>query len=187
MCRMTSAFSPRSRDAVPISSVDSAGDSAVVSDMANTADAAVLQPAGALSDERIDELLKEAETRLRAKAGLAPLSDETLTSKSQIPPSTNRVHLPRLEHNLQQSSYLKNQNGVTRTNPNLMVPEVQRKMAEGLRTISTNTIIGKKVVCPWLLFPFLSHEEIKSQSILDAHQHLILRLPYFSESIHLYS
>ena len=101
-----------------------------------------------LSDDRIEELLKEAETRLRTKAGLepvAPVDDVLALEPSQAVPRKG-IHFPKLEHNLERSSYLKNQNGIVKASPDLMVPAEQRKMAEGLRAVAKDIGDSKKVV-----------------------------------------
>lgn len=137
-----------------------------------------------LSDERIEELLKEAETRLRAKAGLEPISanDDVLALDSTNVASQKRIHFPKLEHNLDRNSYLKNHNGIAKASPDLMVPAEQRKMADGLRAVAKESDTNKKVVRTLTNASFTQHEEILSQILLDAHQRLILRLPCFHES-----
>lgn len=118
-----------------------------------------------LTDAQIEELLQEAEDRLRLKAGLpANAGNETLSLTSPNPLSTSKVRLPKLEHNLDQSSYIKNHNGVAITNPSLMVPPEQRKMADGLRTLTVQQTNGKKIVSNILHFHFVQHEEILSQN-----------------------
>lgn len=102
-----------------------------------------------LSEEEIEDLLNQAETRLLVKAGLASTEDdENLLSLSgdAAQSSVQRVRLPKLEHNLENSSYLQTQNGVTRTDSSLTIPAEQRKMANGLRPILIEEK-NKKVVC----------------------------------------
>lgn len=102
-----------------------------------------------LSDDEIEKLLNEAENRLRVKAGLAPSEegDDTLALVPDTAPNAvHRVHLPKLEHNLEKKSYLKHQNGIARTDSSLTIPTEQRKMAEGLRSIVSDQT-SKKVVC----------------------------------------
>lgn len=143
-------------------------------------------PPEILSDERIEELLKEAEARVRQKAGLKPQTDDVLALDKDKPAATSSktVHLPKLEHNLERSSYLKNHNGIAKTNPSLMVPAEQRKMAEGLRAVTRENGESKKVVCLSLAYFIPNMRKIQSQILLDAHQHLILRLPCFHESLY---
>lgn len=108
----------------------------------------VQNPAQILSDERIEELLKEAETRLRQQAGLEPNSSRFGQDVETLAPvSQKRIHLPKLQHSLERSSYLKNHDGVTKTDANLMVPKEQRKMADGLRVVAKDSEDNKKVVC----------------------------------------
>jgi len=102
-----------------------------------------------LSDDRIEELLKEAETRLRAKAGLELTSanEDILTLESTDAAAMKKIHLPKLEHNLNRNSYLKSQNGIAKAIPDLMIPAEQRRMADGLREVAKETSDNKKVVC----------------------------------------
>ena len=139
-----------------------------------------------LTDERIEELLKEAEARLRAEAGLEPQQDDSLALQRPTASTTSRSRLPRLDSGLQQPSYLKNQNGVTRTNSSLTVPDTQRKMADGLRTLPRNISESKKVVSPSSLLGHICMRKLNPKLFLDAHQRLFLRLPCLPESV-LYS
>jgi len=141
-----------------------------------------------LSDDRIEDLLKEAETRLRAKAGLepTPANEDVLALETTDAAPKKRIHFSKLEHNLDRSSYLKNHNGVVKASPDLMVPAEQRKMADGLRAVTRELGDSKKVVSrptAFKLLPFPQYEEILSQLSLDAHQHLILSLPCSHESL----
>lgn len=116
-----------------------------------------------LSDEEIEKLLNEAENRLRVKAGLETTEqdDNVLALDADVAPSSvQRVHLPKLEHNLEKSSYLKHQNGIARTNSSLTIPTEQLKMAEGLRSIVSEQT-SKKVVCS----PLPSLESIHMRKI----------------------
>ncbi|KAK5082925.1 dTDP-fucopyranose mutase [Lithohypha guttulata] len=133
-----------------------------------------------LSDERIEELLQEAETRLRQKAGLEAL-DTVPTTAGPV----KRVHLPKLEHNLEKASYLKNHNGVVKTNADLMVPVAQRKMADGLRSVVNETENRKKMNdqtdagADWFNLPKTELttslkrdlQLIEMRSVLDPHRH----------------
>ena len=109
-----------------------------------------------LSDDEIEKLLNEAESRLRMKAGLEPAQDDDnmlSLDTDTVQSSVQRVRLPKLEHNLEKSSYLKHENGVTRTDSSLTIPTEQRKMAEGLRLIAGDQN-SKKVVCQLVSFQF---------------------------------
>jgi len=117
--------------------------------------AMVSQSPEILSDEQIEELLLEAEARLRAKAGLpykavdeAELALESVTS---VP--AKRVRLPKLEHGVDRSSYLKDQDGIARTNSTMMVPAEQRKMADGLREVLRESGTRKVVSSSSLFMP----------------------------------
>lgn len=107
-----------------------------------------------LSDDELEKLLNEAESRLRMKAGLEPAQDDDnmlSLDTDTVQSSVQRVRLPKLEHNLEKLSYLKHENGVTRTDSSLTIPTEQRRMAEGLRLIACDQN-SKKVVCQ--LVPF---------------------------------
>lgn len=142
-----------------------------------------------LTDVQIEQLLQEAEHRLRHQAGLATHTDDgtiDLTPVTTAP--ANRVRLSKLEHNLNPTAYIKDHNGVAKTNANLMVPTEQRRMADGLRSIKTQQT-GKKIVSspPILVSNLYQNEEILSQIYLDADQHLILRMPCYHESFSYHS
>jgi len=136
-----------------------------------------------LSDEQIEELLQEAEARLRAKAGLPTkvIDNDELALESTTSVPAKRVRLPKLEHGVDRSSYLKDQNGIVRTNSILMVPAEQRRRADGLREVLRENGTRKVVSSSLLLTQPFSHEEIISQFSLDADQHLILRVSCFHE------
>lgn len=102
-----------------------------------------------LTDEQIENLLQDAEARLRAKAGLSVQkveSDDVLQLESDAVRPTRRLKFPRLEHDLDRSTYIKNENGVAKTSANLTVPTEQRKMAEELRALPAIDSAGKRVV-----------------------------------------
>src|ERR1700712_381311 len=96
--------------------------------------------AGILKDEQIDELLTQAEARLRAKAQ-ATDEDEILfettvtTSKSRKPcvymlllalASANGLdRLPKLHHGLTRSTYIKDNQGVAETNLKATIKQQQ--------------------------------------------------------------
>lgn len=122
--------------------------------MAAVLDLTVAQPDNEheiLTDAQIEELLREAEDRLRLKAGIPSTPDnETLSLTPVVAPSASKVRLSKLEHNLEPSSYIKNHNGVAKTNSSLMVPSEQRKMADGLRSLDTQQPSKKIVSGPFL-------------------------------------
>jgi hypothetical protein len=129
--------------------------------MAAVLDIPVMQPgdreAEILTDAQIEELLQEAEDRLRQKAGLTSNVDTgTLSLSSSSPLPASRIRLPKLDHNLDRSSYIKDHNGVAKTNPSLMVSTEQRKMADGLRTLNTQQTTGKKIVSDPSLLLFIN-------------------------------
>ena len=92
-----------------------------------------------LSDEQIEKLLQEAETRLRAKAGLASVpeqSDDLMAFEHEKPITHKEIRFPKLEQNLDRSSYIKNHNGVAKVNSQSTVPAEQRDMANGLHSVA---------------------------------------------------
>ena len=133
-----------------------------------------------LSDEQIEHLLQEAEARLRAKAGLAVQrteSDDIMQFEDAVTKQAKQIRFPKLDHQLAGSVYIRNENGIAKTSAQLTVPAEQSKMAEELRSLPTQNPAGKKVVRPSISLKSFSHEEIISQIFLEAHQHLILRMP----------
>lgn len=115
-----------------------------------------------LSDARIEELLQEAESRLRAKVQLEPestLDKIALKDTSSPSDSAKRIRLQKLQHGVDRSLYLKNENGITRMNTTLMVPDEQRKMADGLRETARGEE-HKKIVCHTLSSTRYFQEEI---------------------------
>ena len=138
-----------------------------------------------LTDEQIEELLKEAEDRLHAKAGLEPLtqdSEDVLTLDTQDVRQHRQIHFPKLEHNLNGSSYINNHSGVAKTSSQLMVPAEQRKMAEVLRSVTKDGKSSSKVVRSTLTILCLScMRTFNPNHFLDAHQRLFLSLPCYHE------
>lgn len=126
-----------------------------------------------MSDEQIDELLQQAEARLREKAGL---------QIQKIEGKEKRIAIPKLQHGMDKSSYISEKNGVARVDPNLLVKKDDNKMADGLRSIEAK---GKsKAVVSFiisLLFSVTIMRKIFPKTFLDADQQFILNLPCFHE------
>lgn len=138
-----------------------------------------------LTDDQVEKLLQEAENRLRQQAGLVNDPEKDTISFNEEPSTrTKRIQLPNLEHTANKSSYIRTSDGVAKADPKSMVPAEQRKMAGGLRKIQTQRTRNSKVVSHTCILPSiaLQHEEITSQTSLDADKHLILRMPCFRES-----
>jgi hypothetical protein len=104
--------------------------------------------AEALSDEQIEQLLQEAEIRLRAREGqVVPVESEDLIALQETEASrTKRKAIPRLQHGLQTSSYISEKNGVAQVNPTLLATPAQRKIADNLRNVQVKQK-NKKEVC----------------------------------------
>lgn len=93
----------------------------------------------ALSDDQIERLLQEAETRLRANNGtvatIEPENELTLRLDEDKPEFVKRKPIPRLQHGLNEKSYLKEQDGVAMVVPELLATKDQQTLADNLRSI----------------------------------------------------
>lgn len=90
----------------------------------------------ALSNEQIEALLQEAETRLRLKAGLEVVNTTD---------SGKHTMVPKLQHGLEQTPYIKEHDGVAKANSSLLVSKDQQKLADELRHVSKD-LRSKKIV-----------------------------------------
>jgi hypothetical protein len=133
-----------------------------------------------LSDEQIELLLQEAEGRLRAKAGavVAPIQAEnelTLRLDEDQPEFAKRKPIPRLQHGLNDTSYIKNQDGVAEVVPELLASKEQQKLADRLRSVEVKNK-SKKEVCATSFFrtPYMRKF---IPTFLDADQLLVLSRP----------
>lgn len=139
-----------------------------------------------LNEEQIEQLLQRAEARLRQKAGSDVEPDSNVLDLTpHIPAEKAQIKVPRLHHNAQTSTYIKEHGGVAKTVTTALVSREQHKMADGLRQVLTKEQIeSKRVVCvdPCKIV-YGSYEEILSQFTLDADQLLILSMPCFRERI----
>lgn len=137
----------------------------------------------ALSDEQIEQLIQEAETRARAKAGVltAPEPEDKLTLPEETPGLAQRKAIPKLKHGLERQSYIREQHGVAQVKPDLLATREQQTLADRLRTVQVQK--SKEKVCyqysSW--FHGLSHEENHANS-LDADPQLIMSCPCLHES-----
>lgn len=124
-----------------------------------------------MTDEQIDQLLVEAEARLREKAALLSTParaneirlDNTEAKARQRKPYVDQIlltasltdkisSLPKLRHGLGQQTYIKDSQGVAQTKPQAAIPQDQRKLADGLRTVEVAQK-AKKIVCSVMLSP----------------------------------
>ena len=100
-----------------------------------------------LTDDQIEQLLQEAEARLRAKAGQLPPteSEDVIALQESEPAQSKRRAIPRLQHGLNSSSYISEKNGVAQVNPTLLTTPSQQKLADGLRSVETKQRNKKEV------------------------------------------
>ena len=75
-----------------------------------------------LSDEQVQQLLQEAEDRLRAQSGVMEPSAALLRS------------LPKLDHGMKTSSYIKEKDGIAQVDAARLVDDEQRKLANAPHT-----------------------------------------------------
>jgi hypothetical protein len=93
-----------------------------------------------LSDEQIQQLLKEATTRL-AEAAQHDQRVSTPTQKS------GRL-LPKLQTTTSHASYIREVNGIATADPKLLISEEQRKLSENLRSVETAGHLKRPVSTP---------------------------------------
>ena len=115
-----------------------------------------------LSDEQIEELIQEAEQRLRRKRqpSVPVESEDILTFEENTSEKPTRVRIPRIEHGLDLKGYLQDQKGVIRVKPELLANKQQQNLADRLRCLEAEQKPTKKEVCSskfTCLQPF--HEE----------------------------
>ena len=93
--------------------------------------------ADSLSDEQIEQLIQEAETRARGKAGIVtvPEPETELTLQEETPGLAQRNAIPKLQHGLERHSYIREQHGVARVRPELLATKEQQSLADQLRTV----------------------------------------------------
>ena len=116
-----------------------------------------------LSDEQIDLLLQEAETRLKAKAGVLtttqPQDEQTLRLDEDKPEFAKRKPIPRLQHGLDEKPYIQDRKGVAEVEPEVLATRQQQKLADTLRSVQVKHKSKKEVRCPHRQLCLL-HEEI---------------------------
>ncbi|KIW71267.1 hypothetical protein PV04_03450 [Phialophora macrospora] len=135
-----------------------------------------------LTDEKIDELLTQAEARLRAKA-TGTLGGEVLLAKDDTT-SKSRKPLPKLRHGLTRSPYIKDNQGVAETNPKATIAQQQASQAAGWKHVelpqNAKKINDQISAGPeWFdmpktnLTPQLKRDLqlIEMRSVLDPHRH----------------
>ncbi|KEF61748.1 uncharacterized protein A1O9_03318 [Exophiala aquamarina CBS 119918] len=139
-----------------------------------------------LSDAQIDQLLLDAEARLRARvAQLAPAGIQNEVSlETGEPRAKHRKPLPKLRHGLDRTGYLKDSNGVVQTDPKALVKSSQTPLSSDLRSVDdakkSNKINDQLNAGPeWFglpktdLTPQLKRDLqlIEMRSVLDPHRH----------------
>lgn len=100
-----------------------------------------------LSDEQIEQLIQEAETRalVKHRPATAPIPDDELRLLDNVPELSKHKNLPKLKHGLERSSYIQHEQGVAQVKRDLLTSSEQ-KAATGLRNLQTS-IQTKKKVC----------------------------------------
>jgi hypothetical protein len=102
---------------------------------------------GILTEEQIDQLLQEAENRLRAKAG-QPVREETddvIALHESQPTATKRKTIPRLQHGLN-ASYIGDNKGVAQLTPGHLASS-QPRVAGQLRSVDAKQNKKREVCC----------------------------------------
>lgn len=119
--------------------------------------ASVLTETEVLSDQRIEELIQEAEARARAKAGVvtAPEPEDELTLQEETPDFARRKAIPKLKHGLEKESYIQEQHGVAQVKSQVLVTKQQQGLADRLRTLPIKKT-KQKVITLFLLQLFES-------------------------------
>lgn len=153
-----------------------------------------------LSDEAIDQLLIEAEVRLREKASnqlsTTAQEDEIHFESDAVKFAPRKPYaehlffagslsdlslsLPKLRHGLGRSNYLKDNGGVAETNPLATIGRYENKPGDGLKTVGLSENTKKsKLVCTQNFFMPLSHHmrKFNPKLLLDADQQSILACP----------
>ena len=108
-----------------------------------------------LSDEQIQQLLAEASARLTTSAE----NDQIVVTRTQ----TSGRLIPRLQTTISHAPYIREINGVATADPKLLISEEQRRLADSLRTVDTDSTSKKMVSRPCYSYLPASHEENISQ------------------------
>merc|ERR1711939_843634 len=141
-----------------------------------------------LSEDQIDQLLQEAEARLRSKTGTSVAThsqDElTLSLNEDKPEFAKRQPIPSLQHGLDKTSYIQDHGGVAQIRPELLASTDQQKLADQLRPVDIKGK-SKKEDGPvdagkeWFNMPLTTVtpalkrdlQLIQMRSVLDPHRH----------------
>ncbi|KIX10377.1 uncharacterized protein Z518_01459 [Rhinocladiella mackenziei CBS 650.93] len=137
-----------------------------------------------LTDEQIDQLLDEAEARLREKASLAPTDAIIDEISLRTGETKTRQPLPKLRHGLNRRTYIQDNQGVAETNPPATITDQHQKMGDGLRSVGLSEKSKKindqiSAGSDWFdmpktnLTPQLRRDLqlIEMRSVLDPHRH----------------
>lgn len=121
-----------------------------------------------LSDEQIQQLLKEATARLTSPQQ----HDQRISAPTQI---SGRL-IPKLQNTNAHAPYIREVNGVAIADPKLLISEEQRKLSDNLRDVDT-AAPSKKLVGFILIHIATSHEENNPNISLDADQLSVMASP----------
>ncbi|KAH0846552.1 rRNA-processing protein fcf2 [Fonsecaea pedrosoi] len=137
---------------------------------------------GILTDEQIDDLLSQAEVRLRGKSHSA--NEDEISLEIVKPTTTSRKIVPKLHSNLVRTKYINDKQGVAETNAKAVLEHQQSLLADGFKSVEVSHK-SKKVndqtsAGPdWFdmpktdLTPQLKRDLqlIEMRSVLDPHRH----------------
>ncbi|KAF7505785.1 hypothetical protein GJ744_000456 [Endocarpon pusillum] len=162
------------------------------------------EESGILSDEQIEQLLHEAEVRLKeasesvVQAARAPELQDIIS----VGNIRKRKPLPKLIDSLKKASYIEQKNGIAQADGQRLLADKHRKLSNGLRAVELDQLVKgtkKKEEKPtsgaeWfdlpktVLTPQLKRDLqlIEMRSVLDPHRHYkkasgINKVPKFSQ------
>ncbi|KAL9091907.1 MAG: hypothetical protein Q9165_004659 [Trypethelium subeluteriae] len=131
-----------------------------------------------VSDEQIHQLLKEAETRLRAQHS---------TALARSGKDSSFKSLPRLDASAAEKPYIENDGAVARIDQSRLLSDDQRNLANGIRKIEDPVAVKKRAITDkkatagsdWFnlpktdLTPELKRDLqlLKMRNVLDPHRH----------------
>jgi len=86
-----------------------------------------------LSEEQIEQLLQQAEARLRAESSVVPFSETS-------------DRLPRLDTSALVKPYVNTKGDVARADSSRLIDEKTRKLAEGVRMVEDPVVMKRKLL-----------------------------------------
>ncbi|KIX98120.1 uncharacterized protein Z520_06200 [Fonsecaea multimorphosa CBS 102226] len=135
-----------------------------------------------LTDQQIDDLLAQAEVRLREKS--KSTNEDEISLEIVTPTTTSRKIIPKIHHGLVRSRYINDKQGVAETNAKAILERQQSLLADGLRSVETvqkskKTNDQTSAGPDWFdmpkthLTPQLKRDLqlIEMRSVLDPHRH----------------